>query len=148
VFSVWPGVLRWSGRSGVRTLARHRPVKGVTLTGLPDLGRGLSSIRCHIRVAICARIWRRRSHAPWRPLSLARQRRASGRRTGFAASLFSVSNQSCSNDNRQVLSRAPKWSAPFVFRGVKNRKFFPQRPRTDSQRPGKQMTLHVAGTVP
>jgi hypothetical protein len=29
-------------------LARHRPVKGVTLTGLPDLARGRNSIRCDI----------------------------------------------------------------------------------------------------
>jgi hypothetical protein len=39
-------------------LARHRPAKGVALTGLPDLARRRVSIRCHIRVVNRARITR------------------------------------------------------------------------------------------
>jgi hypothetical protein len=39
------------GPFGLPALARRRPVKGVTLTGFPDLGRGRPSIRCDIHVA-------------------------------------------------------------------------------------------------
>lgn len=37
-----------------------------------------------------------------------------------------------------------QWIAPFVFRSVKNRKYLPQPPRTDSRWSGKQMTIHLA----
>jgi len=40
------------GLFGYPTLARDRRVKGVTLTRLPDLGRGRPAIRCHILVAM------------------------------------------------------------------------------------------------
>src|ERR1700723_3362890 len=41
-----------------------RRVRGATLTRLPDLARGRASIRCHIHVAICARITTSSPHHP------------------------------------------------------------------------------------
>jgi hypothetical protein len=38
----------WPGHSYVHVFARHRRVKGVTLTRLPDLEQSRSSIRCAI----------------------------------------------------------------------------------------------------
>jgi len=38
----------WPGRSHIPVFARHRRAKGVTLTRLPDLGRGRPSIRCDL----------------------------------------------------------------------------------------------------
>jgi hypothetical protein len=62
-----------------QALAWHRRVRGVTLTRLPDLGRGRPSIRCDFRVAIYARMPATPPTPPWRPLFLARQRRAAFR---------------------------------------------------------------------
>jgi hypothetical protein len=60
----------------IPALARRRRVRGVTPTRLQDLVRRRTSIRCYILVANCARIPPHRLHPPWRPLFLARQRRA------------------------------------------------------------------------
>jgi hypothetical protein len=51
-------------------LARHRRVRGVTLTRLPD------SVRCHVPVANSARMQLHLPHPPWRPPLLVRQHRA------------------------------------------------------------------------
>ena len=59
----------WPGHSHVHMLARHRPVKGVTLTGLPD------SVRCDILSHLALNFRNIYNAHPGGPLIRARERR-------------------------------------------------------------------------
>jgi hypothetical protein len=63
--------------------------------------------------------------------------------------------KSCSGDRRRAAPVPLEWLTIVmpkhqvitlvIARGVQNRKFCPQLPRTDSQRPGKQVTIYACG---